>query len=58
MPLYAFAQDKAAGEANGQGLKDVGVWNAVTASASPATARAAPAPPAKPAAAGGGGYAY
>jgi predicted lipoprotein with Yx(FWY)xxD motif len=37
-PLYTFAQDKEAGEANGQGIKDVGTWSAVTAAASaPAT---------------------
>ncbi len=60
MPLYTFAQDKAAGQANGQGIKDVGVWNAVTASASPASAPAAPAAPAPPASSssGGGGYGY
>jgi predicted lipoprotein with Yx(FWY)xxD motif len=40
MPLYTFAQDRAPGEANGQGLKDVGTWNAVTV---PATASSAPA---------------
>jgi predicted lipoprotein with Yx(FWY)xxD motif len=37
-PLYTFAQDKEAGEANGQGIKDVGTWTAVTATTSaPAT---------------------
>lgn len=40
MPLYTFAQDRAPGEANGQGLKDVGTWNAVTVKG----AAAAPAP--------------
>ena len=34
MPLYTFAQDHAAGEANGQGLKDVGTWAAVRAGSS------------------------
>jgi predicted lipoprotein with Yx(FWY)xxD motif len=29
MPLYTFAQDRP-GQANGQGFKDVGTWNAVT----------------------------
>ncbi len=28
-PLYTFAQDKAAGQAAGQGFKDVGTWSAV-----------------------------
>ena len=37
-PLYTFAQDKEAGEANGQGIKDVGTWSAVTVTTSaPAT---------------------
>lgn len=36
MPLYTFAQDKAAGEVNGQGFKDVGTWMAVTVSRSAA----------------------
>ena len=29
MPLYTFAQDRP-GQANGEGFKDVGTWNAVT----------------------------
>jgi predicted lipoprotein with Yx(FWY)xxD motif len=60
MPLYTFAQDMRAGQANGQGIKDVGTWNAVTtgsAAAAAAAATAAPAP-AAPASSGGGGYAY
>ena len=32
MPLYTFAQDQP-GQANGQGIKDVGVWKAVETSA-------------------------
>ncbi len=58
MPPYTFAQDKATGEANGQGLKDGGVWNAVTANASPAGTPAGRIAPARPASAAGGGYAY
>ena len=59
MPLYTFAQDHAAGEANGQGVKDVGTWNAVPASseggaAAPSTASSAPASEGS----GGGGYGY
>jgi predicted lipoprotein with Yx(FWY)xxD motif len=34
MPLYTFAQDKSAGEVNGQGFKDVGTWMAVPVSGS------------------------
>jgi predicted lipoprotein with Yx(FWY)xxD motif len=37
-PLYTFAQDQAAGQANGQGIKDVGTWMAVSASAKAITA--------------------
>lgn len=36
MPLYTFAQDKSAGEVNGQGFKDVGTWMAVPVSGSAA----------------------
>ncbi|MDQ6605935.1 MAG: hypothetical protein M3Z06_05225 [Actinomycetota bacterium] len=55
MPLYTFAQDTTAGQANGQGVKDVGTWTAVTTSSS---AGSAPATPTTPSASGGGGYAY
>jgi predicted lipoprotein with Yx(FWY)xxD motif len=41
-PLYTFSGDKAKGDAKGEGVKDVGVWHAVTASGKPAS--------------GGGGY--
>jgi len=68
MPLYTFAEDQKAGEAKGQGIKDVGTWTAVTVSASSSSAPAAAATtPAKPASesappassgGGGGGYAY
>jgi predicted lipoprotein with Yx(FWY)xxD motif len=34
MPLYTFTQDTHAGETNGQGIKDVGTWSAVTTSSS------------------------
>ncbi len=37
MPLYTFAQDTSPGQANGQGIKDVGTWNAVTAGATSST---------------------
>jgi predicted lipoprotein with Yx(FWY)xxD motif len=55
MPLYTFAQDTSAGQAKGQGVKDVGTWTAVTTSAA---AKSAPATPTTPAASSGGGYAY
>lgn len=41
MPLYTFASDQQPGDAKGQGLKDVGTWNAVTVTG------ATPAAPAK-----------
>ncbi|HEY1688775.1 MAG TPA: hypothetical protein VGF95_07895 [Solirubrobacteraceae bacterium] len=31
-PLYTFAQDSEPGETNGEGIKDVGTWTAVTTS--------------------------
>ena len=31
-PLYTFSGDKQKGDANGEGVKDVGVWHAVTVS--------------------------
>jgi predicted lipoprotein with Yx(FWY)xxD motif len=67
MPLYTFAQDQTAGEAKGQGIKDVGTWTAVTTSAKSSSAPAAapattpakpattPAESAPPASSGGGG---
>jgi predicted lipoprotein with Yx(FWY)xxD motif len=30
MPVYTFSGDGAKGQANGEGLRDVGVWHAVT----------------------------
>lgn len=52
MPLYTFTQDQTPGQAEGQGIKDVGTWNAVStgastsakAPASSAPASSAPAP--------------
>ena len=51
VPLYTFAEDQKAGEAKGQGIKDVGTWTAVTVSgsSSSAPARCAATTPAKPA---------
>jgi predicted lipoprotein with Yx(FWY)xxD motif len=41
-PLYRFGADSKAGEANGEGIKDVGTWHAATAS------KAQPAPKPQP----------
>lgn len=57
MPLYTFAQDQKAGEANGQGIKDVGTWNAVTTSTASSSSSTTSAP-ATPAPSSGGGYGY
>jgi predicted lipoprotein with Yx(FWY)xxD motif len=60
-PLYTFAQDKQAGETNGQGIKDVGTWSVIATSASstPALSTSSSSEPEK---SGGGsssgGYAY
>jgi predicted lipoprotein with Yx(FWY)xxD motif len=49
-PLYAFANDRAPGDASGNGFKDVGVWRAATVGAASAASAAAPS--------NGGGYGY
>lgn len=54
MPLYTFARDTAPGQANGQGFKDVGTWNAVMTNASSASTPAAPSTSAS--SSGGHGY--
>jgi predicted lipoprotein with Yx(FWY)xxD motif len=62
-PLYTFAQDRKAGDASGQWIKDVGTWTAATVTTkSPSTPPAStttttPAEPAAPANSGGG-YGY
>jgi predicted lipoprotein with Yx(FWY)xxD motif len=48
MPLYTFAQDTQAGEAKGQGIKDVGTWTAVTTSSASASESGGAAPAAAP----------
>jgi predicted lipoprotein with Yx(FWY)xxD motif len=54
-PLYTFAQDSAPGQANGQGIKDVGTWSAVTIS----SAASSPAPATTGTESSkGGGYGY
>jgi predicted lipoprotein with Yx(FWY)xxD motif len=52
MPLYTFVGDTKPGEAKGQGLKDVGVWTAVTASGAKAATTASSS------SGSGGGYSY
>jgi predicted lipoprotein with Yx(FWY)xxD motif len=54
MPLYTFAQDQKAGDAKGQGIKDVGTWSAVKTSAA-VSSKPAPAPAST---SSGGGYTY
>jgi predicted lipoprotein with Yx(FWY)xxD motif len=59
-PVYTFAQDQSPGQANGQGIKDVGTWSAVTvtgegAPASTATSSKGTSPGGE---GGGGGYGY
>ncbi|HEY0516498.1 MAG TPA: hypothetical protein VGD00_05215 [Solirubrobacteraceae bacterium] len=43
-PLYTFAQDKAPGEAAGQGFKDVGTWSAIKVGGAAAAAPGGGAP--------------
>jgi predicted lipoprotein with Yx(FWY)xxD motif len=52
MPLYTFTGDTAAGDAKGQGLKDVGTWAAVTVSAGGGTATAPATTPTAPSSSG------
>jgi len=54
-PLYTFVQDQKAGDAKGQGIKDVGTWGAIStsATASGKSTKSAPTP-----ASSGGGYGY
>jgi predicted lipoprotein with Yx(FWY)xxD motif len=55
MPLYTFMQDSSPGQAKGQGIKDVGTWNAVsTGAATSAKPPASSAP--KPYGSGGSAY--
>jgi predicted lipoprotein with Yx(FWY)xxD motif len=56
MPLYTFDDDTGPGQANGQGIRDLGKWTAVTEGAAKITASAAerPAIAASPPTPGGG----
>jgi predicted lipoprotein with Yx(FWY)xxD motif len=52
-PLYTFSGDSKPGDAHGQGLKDVGVWNAATTGASSSKPSST-----SPASSSGGGSGY
>ena len=56
-PLYTFAADHSPGQANGQGFKDVGTWDAVMASSAKASTPA-PTQSTSSSSSGGGGYKY
>jgi predicted lipoprotein with Yx(FWY)xxD motif len=56
LPLYTFAQDQHPGEDNGQGIKDVGTWSAVTVGAAAAPAAGSSSTSSTPAPAGRSGY--
>jgi predicted lipoprotein with Yx(FWY)xxD motif len=60
-PLYTFVKDASPGQATGQGIKDVGTWTAVPASAQKAGTPSSPPPattqsPPSSSGSGGGGY--
>jgi predicted lipoprotein with Yx(FWY)xxD motif len=55
MPLYTFTGDQRPGDAKGEGLKDVGIWNAIRLGASGTPTKTAP--PSEPASSSGG-YRY
>jgi hypothetical protein len=60
MPLYTFVGDHKPGDANGQGIKDLGsIWTADTTSAAASSAPApAPTPAASTTSSSAGGYGY
>jgi predicted lipoprotein with Yx(FWY)xxD motif len=55
-PLYTFANDTKPGQATGQGVKDVGTWTAVSASAKSGASATSPPASTQPASSSGGGY--
>lgn len=57
-PLYTFAQDRQAGETNGQGIKDVGTWSAVVAAGSSSASSSSSTSSTPAPSNGGGGYGY
>jgi len=58
MPLYTFVQDRSAGQAKGQGLKDVGTWNAVSTARQATPKAPAATSSTSSTSSSGGGYAY
>jgi predicted lipoprotein with Yx(FWY)xxD motif len=58
LPLYTFASDTAAGDVNGQGIKDVGTWSAATTAASSTTSSAPSSTSSAPSSSSSGGYKY
>src|SRR6202043_2795052 len=52
MPLYTFTGDQRPGDAKGEGLKDVGIWNAIRLGVGAAPTKTAP--PSEPASSSGG----
>jgi predicted lipoprotein with Yx(FWY)xxD motif len=56
LPLYTFVGDTKPGEAKGQGIKDVGIWSAVTANGSAASKSVASTTTSS--SSSGGGYGY
>lgn len=58
-PLYTFVKDTKPGQATGQGVKDVGTWTAVSATAKGSAPAASLAPSTQSgSSSSGGGYAY
>jgi predicted lipoprotein with Yx(FWY)xxD motif len=57
-PLYTFTQDKQPGETNGQGIKDVGTWTAVTTGSGSAPAASTSSSTESEKSGGGGAYGY
>ena len=57
-PLYTFAQDHSPGQANGQGVKDVGTWRAVTVSGESGAESTPSSPKSAPSGGEGGGHGY
>ena len=57
-PLYTFGQDQSPGQANGQGVKDVGTWRAVTVSGESGAESTPSSPKGAPSGGEGGGHGY
>jgi hypothetical protein len=55
-PLYTFAGDQKAGDAKGEGFKDVGVWHAAALSGSTKNTPAVPQPTSTSPGYGSSGY--